>query len=84
MIISYSTSVFTRAGWRNVTVRAEAEQVSAGMATVTRVLSLHGAEPVGTLSRTGASRQQYHAGGVAQREIGARKRLSACRVEAVA
>ena len=76
--ITYTTSVFTQAGWRPVTISAEAEQVSAGMARVIRVIKIDGEDPVGYTSRTGALRQQYHAAGIAQREVGARKRLSAC------
>lgn len=80
MIIDYSSSVFTAAGWRSVSITAEAERISAGMARVVRVIAIDGHDPVGTLSRTGARRQQYHAAGIAAREIGARKRISACTV----
>jgi hypothetical protein len=38
--IDYTSSVFTPAGWRSVTVTAEAEQVSPGMARVTRVTAI--------------------------------------------
>ena len=82
LTITYTASVYTKAGWRSVTIKAEAEQISAGMAKVTRVLEIDGETPRGTMSRTGASRQQYWGTGVAQREIGGRKRLSACEVEA--
>jgi hypothetical protein len=80
--ITYTASVYTPAGWRSVTVTAEADQTSAGMATVTRVTAIDGEEPAGTMSRTGARRQQFHGTGVAAREVGARKRLSACSVGA--
>ena len=80
--IKYSASVFTQAGWRNVTIEASAEQVSAGMAKVTEVLTIDGDAPIGYTSRTGAKRQTYHAAGIAQREVGAKKRLSSCEVAA--
>jgi hypothetical protein len=80
MLIEYSASVFTPAGWRNVTITADAERISAGMGRVVSVRAIDGSAPVGTLSRTGARRQEYHASGVASREVGARKRLSACRI----
>ena len=78
LTIEYNASVFTPAGWRNVTIRAEAERISAGMARVTRVVAIDGETPSGTMSRTGARRQEYRGTGVAEREVGARKRLSAC------
>jgi len=78
MQIEYSASVFTPAGWRNVTILADAEKISAGMAQVTAVQEIDGETPTGTMSRTGARRQQYHGSGVAAREVGARKRLSSC------
>ena len=80
LTIEYNASVYTPAGWRNVTIRAEAERISAGMARVTRVAAINGETPAGTMSRTGARRQQYHGTGVAKREVGARKRLSACAI----
>ena len=80
MQITYTSSVHTDAGWRSVTIEARAEQISPAMARVVEVLAIDGEPPVGTLSRTGARRQQYWAGGVARREVGARKRLSACTV----
>lgn len=82
MIINYKASVKTQAGWRDVRITAKADQVSAGMARVTQVTLINGEEPTGTMSRTGARRQQFWAVGIAQREVGARKRLSACVVEA--
>lgn len=78
--IEYSTSVYTPAGWRNVTIRAEAERISAGMARVTRVVAINGETPAGTMSRTGARRQEFRGTGIAEREVGARKRLSACAI----
>jgi hypothetical protein len=82
--IKYTTSVFTAAGWRSVTVAAEADQISAGMATVTRITGIDGEAPSAGMSRTGARRQQYNGQAIAKREIGARKRLSACALIGVA
>jgi hypothetical protein len=78
MNISYNSSVYTKAGWRHVSIEAEAEQISAGMARILRVIKIDGEDPRGTLSRTGARRQEYWADSVARREVGARKRLSTC------
>jgi hypothetical protein len=80
MIIQYTASVCTQAGWRPVTITAQAEPISAGMARVVRVDAIDGDAPAGYASRTGAKRQTFHAAGIAQREIGARKRLSACEI----
>jgi hypothetical protein len=78
--IKYTASVFTGAGWRSVTIAAEADKTSAGMATVTRVTGIDGEAPSYNMSRTGAKRQQYNGQAIAKREIGARKRLSACAI----
>ena len=80
--IDYTASVYTPAGWRSVTITAEADQTSPGMATVTKVIAIDGEAPAYGMSRTGAHRQQYNGLGVAQREIGQRKRLSACVIAA--
>ena len=76
MKIEYEASVFTAAGWRGVTITAEAVKASAKMAEVKKVIMIDGEEPTGYTSRTGAKRQQYNAAGIAQREVGKRKRLS--------
>ena len=78
--IDYNSSVFTPAGWRSVTITAEAEQTSKAMATVSKVLAIDGEEPAYGMSRTGANRQKYNGKGIAEREVGARKRLSSCTV----
>jgi hypothetical protein len=78
--IKYNASVFTPAGWRGVTIEANAEQTSAKMATVIEVLLIDGKEPIGYASRTGAKRQTYNASGIAQREIGMKKRLASCEI----
>jgi len=78
--IKYTASVFTAAGWRSVTIAAEADKTSAGMATVTRVTAIDGEAPRAGMSRTGSRRQQYNGQAIAAREIGTRKRLSACAI----
>ena len=80
MKIEYTASVFTPAGWRGVTIAADAERISAGMARVLAVTAIDGETPASTMSRTGARRQQFSGSSVAAREVGARKRLSACSV----
>ena len=84
MNIQYTASVFTAAGWRSVAITATAAQVSPGMAQVIKVTEIDGREPVGYTSRTGAKRQQYCAAAIAAREIGAKKRISACKMLEVA
>jgi hypothetical protein len=84
MKIKYTASVMVAAGWRSVEITAEAEQVSKGMAVVTKVQLIDGEAPNGYQSRTGAKRQTFNASGIAQREVGKKKRLSTCIVEEVA
>jgi hypothetical protein len=76
--ISYTSSVKVLAGHRSVTITAKAERISAGMAQVVEVLAIDGEAPRYGMSRTGAARQQYDGRYVARREVGSRKRLSAC------
>jgi len=79
--IRYTTSVFTAAGWRSVTITANAVPNKTGkMARVTEVTAIDGEVPKGTMSRTGAKRQAYNGKSIALREQGANKRLSACEV----
>lgn len=78
--INYASSVFTAAGWRSVAITAMAEQISPGMAKVIAVTEIDGDEPTGYKSRTGAKRQQYNASSIASREIGAKKRISTCKI----
>lgn len=81
MIVKYNASVYTPAGWRGVTITAEVElSASSKMATVVKVIAIDGEKVQPTMSRTGAKRQKYHGTGVAAREEGKRKRLSACEV----
>lgn len=82
LTISYSASVYTAAGWRNVTIAAKAEKISAGMAKVLEVTEIDGEAPRYGMSRTGAKRQEFNGVAIARREIGAKKRLSACAVAA--
>jgi len=76
--IKYSTSVFTPAGWRSVWVRANAVMVSAKMAEVTEVSKIGGEDPVRSMSVSGSKRQAFDGISISQREVGAKKRLSAC------
>ena len=50
------------------------------MAQVIEVTEIDGREPVGYTSRTGAKRQQFYAAGIASREVGAKKRISSCKI----
>ena len=68
------------AGWRSVEITAAADQISKGMAQVRCVLAIDGKVPLGEQSRTGANRQKFNASGIAQREVGKKKRLSCCRI----
>ena len=76
--ITYTTSVHTPAGWRSETVTALAKLLSPKRAQVVEVTDIGGNGATGYASRTGAARQKYSVGGVAQREIGKIKILSAC------
>lgn len=82
--ITYTGSVKTPAGFRSVEITAEAVLVTEKMAQVSRVLLIDGEVPSYGMSRTGANRQKYNGKFVADSQIGARKRLSACRVAEVA
>ena len=79
MIIKYETAVFTPAGWRSETVTARVELLSPKRGKVVDVIDVGGNGVSGYASRTGAKRQQYSVGGVAQRELGAIKILSKVR-----
>ena len=80
MQIRYQSSVYTPAGWRFVRIDADATQISPGYATVERVTAIDGDPPTLIMSRTGARRQEFSGLAVAKREVGARKRLSACTI----
>jgi len=77
--IRYTASVFTQAGWRSVNITALAEPSKTGkMARVIEVVAIDGKTPTTGMSRTGAKRQAYNGKSIAQREVGANKRISAC------
>lgn len=78
--IKYSTSVFTDAGWRSVWVRATAVMVSAKMAEVTEVSKIGGEDPARSMSVSGSRRQAFDGISISLREIGAKKRISACSI----
>ena len=78
--IKYSTSVFTPAGWRSVWVRATAIPISAKMAEVTEVTKIGGEDPARSMSVSGSRRQAFNGLSISQRELGAKKRLSACSI----
>lgn len=78
--ITYTASVFTPAGWRGVTITATATKTSEKMALVVEVLEIDGESPKSNMSRTGASRQRYNGSNISCREVGAKKRLSACEI----
>ena len=82
LTINYNTSVFTSAGWRGVSIRATAEKVSAGMAVVTSVIEIDGETPAFGMRRKGGRHQAFNGKFIALREVGAKKRLSACEIEA--
>ena len=75
-IIKYTSSVKTPAGWREVTIKAEAEVVSAATVRVVKVIDIDGETPGYGMSRTGAKRQEYNGNYFAAQQVGARKRLS--------
>ena len=78
--IKYFTSVCTDAGWRGVWVRANAVMVSAKMAEVTEVTKIGGEDPSRSMSVSGSRRQAFNGISISQRELGAKKRLSACSI----
>ena len=78
--ITYTTAVYTPAGWRPETVTALATQLSPRRAEIIRVIDVGQNGNAGYASRTGANRQKYSVGGVAAREIGKIKNLSACEI----
>ena len=80
MILKYSIGVKVPAGWRQVSVIADATQVSPGMAQVTSVREIDGEAPNRNQSRTGAHRQEFDGTFWAGLEVGKKKRLSACRI----
>lgn len=75
--VVYETAVCTPAGWRSETVTALAEKISEKRVRVAQVLDIGGNGDSGYASRTGANRQRYSVGGVAAREVGKVKNISA-------
>ena len=80
LTITYTTAVFTPAGWRPETVTARAKSLSPKRAQVVEVMDIGENGNAGYASRTGAKRQQYSVGLVADRETGKIKNLSACEI----
>lgn len=80
MKIQYSIGVKVEAGWRQVSIEADAESISPKMARVTRVITIDGESPRYGQSRTGAKRQAFNGLFWAKGEIGKTKRISACKV----
>lgn len=76
MEIGYSIGVLTARGWRSVWVKAKAKAISPKMLEVCEVLSLDGEQVKRKMSRTGSRYQEYSGAFFAEREVGARKRLS--------
>jgi len=81
MIIKYTASVKTPAGWRSELITAEAEQISPQRLRVTDVIDIGGNGATGYAIRTGAKRQQYNVGYFASQEVGAIKLLNFVKVE---
>jgi len=81
MIIKYTASVKTPAGWRSELITAKAEQISDKRLRVTDVIDIGGNGATGYASRTGAKRQQYNVGYFASQEVGAIKLLNFVKVE---
>jgi hypothetical protein len=80
MKLKYQSSVKVPAGWRSVNIVAECEQVSPGFAVVKTVELIDGEPPHYGQSRTGAKRQEFNGHYWAKTQIGAKKRISACKI----
>ena len=80
--LKYIAAVYVAAGWRSVPVIARARPLGrGGLAQVTEVLAVGGHAPDTTwASRTGANRQGYSPAAISNRELGKRKRVSACHI----
>ena len=81
MVITYNSSVKTQAGWRSVTITAEAEAISEKRVKVVKVLDIDGDGNSGFASRTGANRQKYNLGYFAGAQAGLTKNKSAIQVK---
>lgn len=84
MIIKYTASVKTPAGWRSELITAKAEQISDKRLRVVEVMDIGGNGATGYASRTGAKRQQYNVGYFASQQIGAVKLTNFVKIEALA
>jgi hypothetical protein len=80
MIIKYTSSVKTPAGWRSELITAKAEQISDKRLRVVEVIDIGGNGAVGYASRTGAKRQQYNVTYFARQQIGVIKLLNFVKV----
>ena len=81
IIIKYTASVKTPAGWRSELITAKAEQISDKRLRVTDVIDIGGNGATGYASRTGAKRQRYDVGYFASLQVGAIKLLNFVTVE---
>ena len=80
MIIRYTSSVKTAAGWRSELITARAEKLTDKRLQVVEVIDIGGNGATGYASRTGAKRQQYDVGYFASQQIGAVKLLNFVKV----
>ena len=76
MLIKYTSSVKTPAGWRSELITAKAEQITDKRLRVIEVIDIGGNGSTGYASRTGAKRQEYNVGYFASQQIGAVKLTS--------
>jgi hypothetical protein len=81
MLIKYTASVKTPAGWRSELITARAEPITDKRLRVLEVIDIGGNGNTGYASRTGAKRQQYNVGYFAAQQIGAVKLLNFVKVE---
>ena len=81
MLIKYTASVKTPAGWRSELITARAEPITDKRLRVLEVIDIGGNGNTGYASRTGAKRQQYNVGYFARQQIGAVKLLNFVKVE---
>ena len=77
--IKYAGSVKCAAGFRSVTITANAEKISDKRVKILEVVDIDG-DGVGYNSRTGANRQKYNGHYTAQLEAGKINNLSSCEV----
>ena len=80
MKVDYNGTVLTPAGFRSVKMTAEVEQISEKRVKVIEVVEINGEQVQANMSRTGANRQKFYGIGVAAREDGKIKNLSACTI----